>query len=627
MKRHVAAAAPFALVVAAATAWALLFAHLSLLRHASGGTNAQDLGFTDQVLWNFLQGQWFRMSLYEGAAAWNTEMAVASIARPESLLAFHFEPMLLLLVPIYALGGDARHLLVLQSVIFALGAIPAYRLGARWSRSSWVGAAVGATYLLSPFGQWAMLADFHTTALAAPLLLLAIERVSAHQPLQAVIAAGLAVTAREDAALAVAAVGAFVFLVGHRRHGLVLVGVGALGAAVSIAVIGWQSGGAWAFAPRYVHMQSGSEAVVENLGRPEVIEFIATVLLSGGLLGMFTPLAVLPLLPLAALNALSTSPWMATGRAHYSVLILPLAVAGSAWALGRLRTLRLPRPGRTVGAAASALVLGAAGAHVWAGVGPLGANYAPSTITEHAQLAAAMAARIPLDASVTASSSLVPRVSRRANLYLFPAVGTADYVFVDVAGDAAPTSPGDAYLRLQALLADGGWHVDGADDGLLLLARRLDTPALRPRDLPLRFLSFTRGPAPTHSSGADPWFPLMPSPVLAQTVDTPTRFAEANLELVGGEMARATGDTLGVDGLRGVLRTTWRATGPVPSGAWVELDLELVGGRKTRVSDIAANWWYPPERWAPGEMVRLEVAVPFRGLAGWSARVRLSESG
>src|SRR5207245_7315 len=132
-------------------------------------------------------------------------------------LAFHFEPMLALLAPIYVLGGDARHLLVLQSAFFALGAIPAYLLGARWSGSPWAGAAVAGAYLLSPLGQWAMLADFHTTALAAPLLLLAIERLAARHSIQGVAVACLAFTARADAAVAVIAVGLFALVRGRWR--------------------------------------------------------------------------------------------------------------------------------------------------------------------------------------------------------------------------------------------------------------------------------------------------------------------------------------------------------------------------------------------------------------------------
>jgi uncharacterized membrane protein len=129
--------------------WVWVFGGLALARHAAGGTHAEDLGFTDQVIWNFLRGQWFRMTVYQGAT-WNTEVDVTVLARPDSLLAFHVEPMLLLFAPIYALGGDARVLLALQALALALGAVPAYRLGVRWVGVQWAGVVIAGVYLLSP---------------------------------------------------------------------------------------------------------------------------------------------------------------------------------------------------------------------------------------------------------------------------------------------------------------------------------------------------------------------------------------------------------------------------------------------------------------------------------------------
>ena len=616
---------PAVLVLVAALAWAGLFAHLAVLRHLSGGTQAQDLGFTDQVIWNSTQGSWFRMSLYVGAAEWNTEMAVEPLAQPESLLAFHFEPMLALLTPIYALGGDARHLLVLQSLIFALGAIPAYRLGTRWTHSAWVGAAVAGAYLLSPLGQSAMLSDFHTTALAAPLLLLAIERAAAQRTLQALGVGLLASTAREDAALAVAVVGMFILLTGASRAGVALLAVGGIGTGLSMAVIAWHGGGSWAFGPRYAYLQEGPLAAVQAVTRPEVAELAAALLLSGGLLAMLSPLSLIPLLPLAAANALSSSPWMATGRAHYSVLVLPLAIAAAAFAVGRLADLPAPRPKLAVRGAALGLLAGAFAAHLWAGFGPLGANFAPASVTDHARLVDLIAARIPPDAAVSASSPLVPKVSRRPAIYLFPAIVNADYVFVDVTGSAAPTSPGDTFLRLRQLLGAGGWHIDAAEDGVLLLARRPGAPALAPRDLPPRFFSFVRG-APSEPARPDRLAGLlMPAATLTQPLHGGAGFPAANLELVGGEVLLAAADTAGVDGVSGVLRTRWRGTAPVPSGTWLEVHTNLLGGREARVSDIAATWWYPPEQWLQGELIFFDIPIPLRGFTGWSARVHGSE--
>src|SRR5215213_12002211 len=70
--------------------WVWIFGGMALARHTVGGTHAEDLGFTDQVIWNFLRGQWFRMTIYQGGT-WNTEVDVTALARPDSLLAFHVE--------------------------------------------------------------------------------------------------------------------------------------------------------------------------------------------------------------------------------------------------------------------------------------------------------------------------------------------------------------------------------------------------------------------------------------------------------------------------------------------------------------------------------------------------------
>jgi hypothetical protein len=99
-----------------------VFGYLAVMRHLAGGSSAEDLGFTDQVIWNCVRGEWFRMSVYQGAT-WNTEIDLSRVAHPESLLAFHVEPMLLAFVPLYALGGGASLLLVIQAAVVGLGAL------------------------------------------------------------------------------------------------------------------------------------------------------------------------------------------------------------------------------------------------------------------------------------------------------------------------------------------------------------------------------------------------------------------------------------------------------------------------------------------------------------------------
>jgi uncharacterized membrane protein len=450
--------------IAMAAGWAVTFGYLSLVRHLSGGSHAEDLGFTDQVLWNSLHGHLFHMSIYAGAASWNTELDLSSMPRPDSLLAFHFEPMLLGLLPLYGLGG-INLLLALQALGVALGAVPAFRIGTHVSGSRLAGLAVATAYLLSPLGQWAVLADFHTSVLAAPLLVFVVERfVVARNELHAFALAAVAVTAREDVAAVVAVLGLSLLLHrGTRRLGTALTVLGGVSTAVALAVIHTYSGGVSPFEVRYGPSLADPMAA---LARSGVIGYLGTLLLSGAWLGVFAPWALLPALPSLALNALSSSPWMASGQAHYSALVLPFVTVGACFALARLRHWPGVLRGASLALFASSLV-----SYALAGSGPLAANYAPATVTEHAMTAASLAASLPSDAAVSASSSLVPRVSERARAYVFPAVLDADYVFLDLHSSPAPTSAGDVYLRTQALLASGEWHVAHNADGLLLLSR------------------------------------------------------------------------------------------------------------------------------------------------------------
>ena len=588
----------FLAVVSLAAGWAGEFGWLALQRHFAGGSHAEDLGFTEQVLANFLRGQWFRMSIYQGAT-WNTEIDLGRIARPDSLLAFHFEPMLLLLVPLYALGGISL-VLVLQAVAVAAGAWPAYRLGRYGARSQAAGLAVAAAYLLSPLGQWAVLADFHTSILAAPLLLLAVERLVVKKSnLQALIAGGLATTAREDVGLVLAALGLVMIMRGALAvprwremwlPGLAFFGLG-LGASILGALVIRTYNGGLPFDSRYAEtVGRGFGASLAALERPEVVGYARLLLASGGWLGLLDPLALVPALPGLALNGLSSSPWMAAGKAHYSGLVLPFIVIGAAAGLRRVRSKT-----SLVHTLSAGLVLSSAFVYVLEGSGPFGGNYAPARLTAHSFGAASLAQNLPPEAVVSASSALVPRLSGREHVYVFPAVLDADYIYVDLEASPSPTSAGDVFKRIQSLLSGGGWQIQDADDGLVLLQRVSDAP------------------------------PVALSPLPAEVANT--GFTEASqtsnggpISLVSAELVPAADGAVDVDGPRWVLRTTWRTEQALPRGTRLDFWLSLRDGQQVHVWDIAPLWWNPPEQWPAGQPVTIDVPdVPVRQFVSWQA--------
>src|SRR5262249_50660526 len=227
----------------------------------------------------------------------------------------------------------------------------------------------------------------------------ALERWAAGHVGGFVAASLLAMTAREDVALAVVGLGLVAALSGCRRPGLLLV-AGGLGAICACLMICARYGsGAPTFASRYPVLAGAPTDLLAALLRPQVREYALTLWLSGGWLAWLTPLALVPALPGLALNVFSSSPWMAAGKAHYSALVLPFVVAGAAAGLGCIARWQTTLQMHQVwGArwllplAGGALLVSSGLGYLRAGAGPLAANYAPLTVTDHAVTAAELRA-------------------------------------------------------------------------------------------------------------------------------------------------------------------------------------------------------------------------------------------
>jgi hypothetical protein len=377
---------------------------------------------------------------------------------------------------------------------------------------------------------------------------------------------------------------------------LALLALGLGASILGVLVIRTYSGGL-PFDARYADTVGGGfGASLAALARPSVLGYAQTLLASGGWLGLWAPLALVPALPSLALNALSTSPWMAAGKAHYSALVLPFIVLGAAAGIRRAQA----NP-RMVHVLSAGLVLTSSLAYALQGSGPLGGDYAPATVTAHAQRADSLAQRLPPEAAVSASSALVPRLSRRAHVYVFPAVLDADYVYVDVQASPAPTSAGDVFMRIQELIAGGGWQILNADDGLVLLQRAADAaPATIAANL---------------MDSAD-----RADSAQANFTEPPRTYDAGRVSLVSAVLVPSPDGAVDVDGPHWILRTTWRAAQPLASGTHLDFLLSLRDGQQMHVWDIAPLWWNPPGQWPPGQPVTVDVPdVPIRQFVSWQA--------
>ena len=531
MRRPTASQATVGLLL---VAYVAVFGTLSARRHENLHTNALDLGYTDQAVWNTVHGRPFRFSTYLDAA-FSLDIPVQEFREPGMLLGYHVEPILAPISLLYLLHDDPQTLLWLQTLAIALGALPVYLIGRLRFESrelerpsaarptatrrpnvlAWLPVAFVALYLLSPPLEAANMSDFHAVALTPVLLLAAFYSLETDRAWGFVAFAFLATMCKEEIGLVVAMMGLWAALV--RRRWVLGLGTGfaALGWSLfSFAVIMPHFSGLSqsAFVVRYSHFGETPLSIAYNLltqprllvdwlGQPPVLRYLRDLWLSSGGLAILCPASLLIAMPSVAVNALSSFDWMRSGGGHYSAVIVPFltisAIYGVDTVAGWLHRRGRPRPDtlRTsvlrplMGYEALStllIVIGLATAlvhHYYNGISPLSRRFALEPVTEHSRRAQPLIEQVnalPPEVAISTSSGLYPHVAHRELVYLFPTVSDAQYILADVTGPGTPAPVGEQRQVIRELLDHGQFGLAGSDHGFLLLARGLDNYRLSP---------------------------------------------------------------------------------------------------------------------------------------------------
>lgn len=471
--------------LALAAAYALGFSVLALRFHDALLTHGEDLGFTDQIVWNTLHGRPWRFSFYE-QAAFTLDIDPRALKHPDLLLAYHVEPLLLAMVPLYLVWSSPKALLVSQALVVATGVPASYWLARLRLGNEAAGAAYALAYALLPQFQSGLL-DFHTVVLAAPLLLFAAAFLAAGRWPGFAVCAILATLAREETGISVALLSLYGAVAWGRRSGLA---GAALGLAWSLLCAGillpaYTGGTISPFLARYALLDlpaapSAAElaallqSALAALARPEALDALTLTIRAYGFLPLAAPAAALVAAPALALNLLSTSPWMASGHAHYPAIagaLLLIASVEGARAVWRNRPAS-GWPGIARAAIVPAWVVAwALWAQVYGGRTPIGGSWQWPEIGPRERLIHEVLERIPPGASVSAQTALAPHLSQRERIYLFPTLRDAEYVALDQRASTYPVEPGE-YDAAVARTLESGCFIRLFDrDGVLLLRR------------------------------------------------------------------------------------------------------------------------------------------------------------
>ncbi len=589
-------AAVWFVIVVATGAWIAFHAGLGLVRHASLETHAFDLGYITQTLAFTASGEFFRMPLLEGGATYPEGLDPSIFRRPHSYLAFHVEPILLLYAPFFAIWPDPRALIIAQALGIGLGAIPAALLGQRWLGTAG-SLALGLGWLLAPALQGAVLSDFHAVALGATWLALGLWALDVGRDRLAAGALLAVAASREDASLVVGAilVAAALGARGRRRVSLIVGGASAFAWTILCfrAIMPYYNGGTTLFWSRYTWLGETPRAALVDLladptrllgwfGREGVAEYLTTLALTAGGVGLLAPLTVLPAIPLALMNALSSFDWMRSGGAHYSAIVVPVLLRAAAHGGAVLPV----RPALASAAIAAAMLA----AHLWIGIGPWKPGFAwPGPTDREAAIVAALAAW-PRDQVTSASSPLVPHLPAREARW-FPAGDDGPLIAVDALSALHPLEPSEARAAIEERVGRG-FGIVVARGGLLVLARG-HVGGLALDDLGADFAG-----AAMVDGGAVPG-------ALAR----PIRFGDA-IDLVGATIRRRS--RVGLLGDQMTLVTVWRLPRPLTSDLRFTLATTAHprGGLLGLRSDAAAlPIWWPTSRWPTGRPIALDMPL------------------
>jgi uncharacterized membrane protein len=636
-------------------------------RHDAFMTNAEDLGIMDQAIWNTLHGQMLHQTICNTVNDTNCYSATG-ITR----FAIHFEPVLFPVSLFYLIWPSPKTLQVIQTLVVASGAFPAFWLARLRLRNEWAGVGIALLYLLYPAQQLATFYDFHTVTFTAAFLLFTLYFMYTRRTAWLIVFAILSMACKEEIPAVIAFFGLWSMLFQRRwRSGLVLVLLAIAWIGLEFLVIHLYSPtGRPLLASRYASLGNGPVEIARTLlfhpidvVKKYVLErnhlfYLRLLLAPAGYLPLLAPWILVLALPSLAINLLSSNPGMYSGLYQYNAEIVPVlifatieAIVLMVWVV-RWGMARLPLQGRAEGtgnvggnehvpirsqswatsrwvhAGLLCLLVGYTLLSVIRsdysrGVMPFSQGFQWPQTNAHTELAQHFIEMIKPAASVSAQSALVPHISHRATVYLFPyGDDRAEYIFLDVTSDIYPFPYSNRYIQeVKRVLLNGSYGIVAAQDGYLLLKRGLASPGLSPSsppqastptenllpELPSDFCTFVR------ASSQQVEHPLQ---VVFTSADGSSR-----VNLVGLSVAAPSRFSRSAGYMQ--ITTYWQVSTPtaIPLMGLVTVT-DARGEEHFVTNEFPAFYWCPSNSWQPGMVLRITSRIfPIRDIPTGLAHV------
>ncbi|MDY7075606.1 MAG: DUF2079 domain-containing protein [Chloroflexota bacterium] len=455
------------IAIALLVIYVAMFSWMTIRQHEGFRTNALDLAKFDQAIWNTAQGRPFHTTLIR-----------------DSVIQSHFSPILALYAPLYWLWSDVRILFIAQSICLGGAGFLIYVFFRRNKATPWPGLIIYAAYLMHPALHQVNLAEFRRITTAVLATSFALYQMLGRRYGWMALGLAIALLSKEDMAFLTIGVGLYLILA-HRSFKVgvsLLIAGGAWLVLVPFVVLpalttrNITSSGQYTLAGKYFSYLGNSLAeILQNLSsnptlilqyvlRPKRLMSVVNLCWPTAFLFLLAPEIAVFTLPFLGYLLASTSNSMGQLEAWYPSVILPMLYWAVAVGISRVRG----RWQTTV--LIILLVTGIGGWFANSEVWP-GRRFQPERfkVTEHHRQVEVALQQIPADAVVAAQSPLVPHLSHRKQIYLFPWIPGGvqpDYVVLDREMNTYPTVL-EAYRSLfYRLLAGTEYEIEQQVDSL-----------------------------------------------------------------------------------------------------------------------------------------------------------------
>lgn len=395
------------LIYVAAYGW------LSVTRHRRFNSTGYDLAIKEQVIWNTLHGRFF-----------------ASSVEVENAFADHFQPLMLALLPLYALFPSPELLLWVQTIGLALGAWPLYRIARRRWGSEALALIPAAAYLLYPALGFLNRFDFHPEALAVPAFIAAFDALDRDELGWASFWLLVPLLSKENLGLSVAIFGLYAAL-SHRRvkFGLAWLGVGLAvsgltmfwlipslrrGPSDTLARYGWLGGSPLQM---LVTLLTRPGYVGRRLIEPAKGLYLLQLLAPTGFLALLGLPELLLAAPGLLINLLAQHHCQAAIYCQYTVPIIPFIMVALVTGMERFRPFLAHRVTWRI-AAVGVLCLGLLALALDNPFTEAGALPSPLARLPNADAVRRALAIVPSEVSLVTTNAYAPHLAQREGLYI-----------------------------------------------------------------------------------------------------------------------------------------------------------------------------------------------------------------